>query len=181
MINLLPPEQKIIIESEYRRRYWSILGIFAASCFLIALLIASSLYFFVRSQHQAVEDQLSAKQNLLSNGNEESDAFFDRTVADLKMIGEIEQKRSDIFGVLSQALSLKPAGARIKSFLFSGEADDQIVELFGTADTRHSLIDFLEKLRADETFSTVDSPVSNLIKESNVDFDFKLHLNRGVK
>jgi hypothetical protein len=50
----------------------------------------------------------------------------------------------------------------------------------GQALTRRDLLLLLDKLRADTFFAAVDSPVSNLIKETKVPFNVALSLNLSL-
>lgn len=180
MINLLPAEQIIAIKSEYRRRRLVVFGVLSLAWIVILILSVLALYVLARSEHQAVDGQLAAKQKtLVGTETGGSDVGLVQLADDLKIIKAAEQMRVLPIGFLQEVLTVKPSGVKINNLLFAkgaGTGGESTIELSGIAVSRRSLLAFLERLRADKAFIAVDSPVSNLIKESNVDFNLKLHL-----
>lgn len=177
MINLLPVEKITAVRSEYKRRRLTVLGAMVLAWFLMVVLLLSVLYFLAYSERLLVSDQLAMKQKTLADDtNEELDRQLTKLADEIKIIKTAEAARILPFDFLQHILAIKPAGVKINSLFFFVDSGATI-SLSGVADSRRNLLAFLDELRGDQTFSSVDSPVSNLIKESNVNFTFKLHLN----
>jgi|GEM_PF-1247891 Tfp pilus assembly protein PilN len=183
MINLLPSEQIVAVKSEYRRRRLTVFEVFVLAWLLILTLFISSLYILALAERQAAVDQLATKQKMLAvTGAGGLSAQLVQLTNDLQTIKTAEQTRILPFGFFQKILAAKPTGVKIDHLFFAKGVEvngESIIELAGLAGNRRALLIFLEQLRGDRTFSAVDSPVSNLIKESNVDFNLKLHLNQS--
>lgn len=176
MINLLPKDQLAAIKSDYYRRRLTVFGALILAWVLIVALCLSALLILARSDRQILAGQITAQQQLLTAADGGSTERLSRLAQDLATITTAERARVLPSRIWQPVLAAKPAGVKIDrlEFDFSGAPT---VDLAGVADSRRVLLDFLEKLRADATFSAVDSPASNLIKETNVSFALKLHLN----
>jgi hypothetical protein len=86
---------------------------------------------------------------------------------------------SDVF---DRVLLQKPADVFLKEVSFSGEVTKDaigLVTLRGVAKNRAGLVSFIEALRKEPTFFNIDSPVSNLLKEQNLDFSLTISI-RGA-
>lgn len=155
-------------------------GIFSLAWFLMLALSVFALGILARSERQLVDDRFSAKEKMLI-GTEAGELKVElaKLAAEIKAIEATEQVRVLPVGFLQKVLISKPAGVKINGIFFArGISTDSeaVIELSGAANNRRSLLAFLEQLRADKSFTAVDSPVSNLIKENNVDFSLKLRL-----
>ncbi len=81
-------------------------------------------------------------------------------------------KASDIF---SKIVENKSADIHITGISFVSAPDGSIsAEVSGVSATRESLIQFLKKLDGQNVFQKVDLPVSNFVKNKDLDFDFSL-------
>ncbi len=180
MINLLPSEQIVAVKSEYRRRRLTVFGLLTLAWLLILTLFISSLYILALTERQIAVDQLAAKQKMLAGtGAGGLNAQLIQLTGDFQIIKTAEQARVLPFGFFQKVLAVKPPGVNINRLFFTKGIEvngESTIELAGLAGNRRALLIFLEQLRGDRTFSAVDSPVSNLIKESKVDFNLKLHL-----
>lgn len=86
---------------------------------------------------------------------------------------------SDVF---DRVLLQKPTDVFLKEVSFSGEVTKDaigLVTLRGVAKNRAGLVSFIEALRKEPLFFNIDSPVSNLLKEQNLDFSLTISI-RGA-
>lgn len=179
MINLLPTEKIVAFKAEYRRRRVMVLAALSLAWFIVMAFSVFALYIFARSERQLAEDRLAEKQERL-NGTEagEVNRQLSRLSDELAVIKRGESSRVLPVSFLQKVLAVKPAALRLTSLTFAKGLEagsESSIELLGVAGTRHDLLAFLDSLRAEKTFAAVDSPVSNLIKENNVDFKIKLY------
>jgi hypothetical protein len=63
--------------------------------------------------------------------------------------------------------SIVPSSVTIERF---SSENENLLEVFGTAESREILQDFINKLESQESVALVDSPVSNFIKNKNGSF-----------
>ena len=66
-------------------------------------------------------------------------------------------------------------GIHIKKFAYSYAKDSKsVLTLSGTADSRPGLLLFSNNLQTHPEFKKVDLPISNLAKNSNIDFNINI-------
>lgn len=55
--------------------------------------------------------------------------------------------------------------------------ENKSVNIKGQAKTRDSLINFKDKMAADETFKNIEFPIKNILEKENIDFEISAELN----
>lgn len=174
-LNLLPP-QEIITMRMVRLRIFilqRIIILTVLGLLLLSLFIAAD--FFLRHNLGLINQDIASKKTEMA-----SSGFTD-----------FEQKINQFNKVLSNAsevqnlhLRLSPAlieitrltSSNIKYTYLHINSDDQSVELRGVAAYREDLLSLQENLQKSEWVANLDSPLSNLVSERNVDFTLHFKL-----
>ncbi len=174
-LNLLPPQEKKEAELANLTRLVTSLSIwFLAFLIIFTLLLASTFFYLsilLRAQNRLIEIR-------------QSDPKAQRLVEIEKKIkqansrlSQIHLKQKDLIlwvPLLEEMAELTPGRIYLTSFSYQ-LAENQIY-LSGWANTRDNLLTFQDSLEESPFFVEVEAPLSNLLKKSDIDFNFTLHL-----
>ncbi|MFH0906998.1 MAG: PilN domain-containing protein [bacterium] len=170
-LNLLSPAEKEKIKMNKFIHFIVFFGIsFLALLIVFSLLLASVLFsssIIVKSQNKLIEvrendeksQQLVEIETKINNVNEHINQI------------NIKQKNSVIWTFVFEELSkLTPLGIYLNSFSYY--ISGNIISISGNADNRDNLLLFKKALEQSPYFDEIDSPLSNLIKQTDIDFYF---------
>lgn len=159
MINLLPAENIEIVTREYRHRRLVVVGLATTAIILVAVILAVSLSLMNYVAPTKVEPMAPATP---------LDAAL---VKKINLLATWQASNVESISLFELINRFKPAGISLSGFAFThSTGKPATIELSGVAAKRRDLLDFLDNLRGDKTFSNLESPVSNLIKDKNADF-----------
>lgn len=173
MLNILPTEEKKKVLVEYRLRLATISIFAVGSLVLASLFLLTPSYLLAVSKHNEVMDSLAALEEKDSRGGQEKDV-------NLQIIAV--NKKIDLFLKVGTPGALKPASVitkitdikgdaiRITGLTFDATADQERVVITGIALDREKLSKFIEALKKDPAFTSIDLPISSYVKSSNIDF-----------
>jgi Tfp pilus assembly protein PilN len=178
MINLLPSQAKKELEIERKTRIITILG----SLFLIFLIFLGILLFSVKIY---ILSQIESQKTLVAL---ESSYVDTPQVKELeKNITDANQKISslilfyenqvDLTEVLEKISFLSPLNVYLADFNYQKEKN--LITLEGFAETREDFLEFKKSLEAEKEFSNLYSPISNLVKPTDIDFYITFNLVEG--
>lgn len=180
MINLLTPEQQKEILAEYQKRRRIVASFLALGACGLALALLGVLFFQLQAAKREVATALAlAKASTKPDRtNELALKEADRTLTIARSV-----TRTPLLAWWGAVLEAQPAGLTITDWQWlTGEASSPAhLSLAGRADERQTLLDFIATLKQDETFSAVESPISNIIKNNNLDFTIELTLKPNEK
>lgn len=179
MQNLLTIEYKKNIRRLYHARVFTVALFVACVVSVISLILLATLSFLLYAtsfdsiNQQALLDKNNEKNTLKSEYHS-----FLQSLAALPAGGQNQNTSfSNIFDLL---LAKKETGIFLREISFSGGGGKGgNVVLRGTAQSRPVLVSFTEALRSEPLFSGVDSPVSNLLKEQNLDFSLTITIKEA--
>jgi len=174
-LNLLPPRERKEME-------WANLSSLATSLsawffvfLIIFALLSASTYFYLSILLRAQTRLLEIRQN---------DPKIQRLVEIEKKIKQANVRLRQInlkqeqlvlwIPLLEEIAEIIPPEIYLNSFSYQ-LTDDQIY-LSGWADTRDNLLAFQNSLEESSSFVEVEAPLSNLLKQTDIDFSFTLHL-----
>jgi len=173
MMNFLPEEDKIKIKKEYLRRLFMIWGIFfflAVSAGIVLLLPA---FLFLRGQEDGLERQLIVFGERISrSGVKDIVPLAEDLNGKISVLASGQgavKKESD---VVKNILEGKTKGIKINNLSFNGK----IFSIKGISENRTDLLVFVASLKNNKGFKQVESPVSNLVKEKNIEFTINISL-----
>jgi hypothetical protein len=174
MINLLPLETKKALHTDYWHRVYIVLFFFLAGA-LATLLLFLGLIYFLLSQDTVTSSIESTNEKAVTLEELEKELKESRTALALftpkeqgylptALFNELTQKGETFFGVY------------ITEFLYTENKKASTVALSGNAKTRDALVSFLEHLRKKNIVESVDSPISNLSKSTDIPFKATVYL-----
>lgn len=168
MINLLPKESKVEVKRRYRLRLVSV-GLFAFSVAILVLgvmLVPTYFIFSIKSdslkanlQDIPVDDRL--------NVDEAIDELSD-FAKDIKGIFPATKNLNQTTSRITSIIEVKPAGIHIDNLSASKDGNFNVR---GRADKREDIINFVEILETFDGIRAVDSPIANLVAETDGFFE----------
>lgn len=178
MINLIPPSAKKSTLIEYWMRVvtaWFIL-------FSIVLIAGAGIllptYVLISSQVGVYEESAAAASEKVANYENVSEQLVQAS-QQAKLI--VDEMTLPVFsGYIDMFEQLQGEGIQIESIEMSrdGLAISPII-IDGTASDRQTLASFRERLLEKEEIILVDLPISNLAKDSNIQFSLTVTLAGG--
>lgn len=175
MINLLPTKEKKELKLRILERHIIIFGSFLISIilFLIICLVIIYLVLFLAqskiTQSNALFGQAQELEKQVNNLNKELSGFINQR---LEQINQIEKEKIYWSQVLEKLAQITPKNTRL-DLLEIGEE----VKIGGYAKTRDDVLLFQKILEQEEQFIKINSPLSNFVKQKNVDFYFSFQIN----
>jgi Tfp pilus assembly protein PilN len=180
MINLLPLEYK------KNQRKALLFRVSFVALTIFSLVVAASsilllpLYLSATAQVKGEKDRLNLYKTSQSFSDTETSS---RTITDTNnkiSIFALEESDSQFSAVLTLLDEITPSGISITDMTLatsdSGKKSTQL-ELRGNASTRESLVKFVDALKAQKSFESVELPISGLVKDSNIDFNMSFVIN----
>lgn len=181
MINILPIEDKKEIKREYFKRL-SITALFSLAVILLAaiIMLLPTMLLLNESESVAQQELVFINQKIEDAGLSQIKPFVDDIN---KKIGVLKQasgfrKHSETIGEIFAAAG---SGVKISAFSLSAKGQTEGVVISGNSSTRKDMLSFIESLKRCKAgartnctpFDKVESPVSNLLKERDIDFSIK--------
>jgi hypothetical protein len=172
MINLLTPEAQASLRRQYIRRRRVVASGMILFCLISILALASTILLQLQVKSNEIQTKLDAQTTSDEDVQQEQDLKqINAELALLRSRGS-EPAISDLLSLVSD---MRPSGITISSWSFSAPSSAAVViSLKGQARDRSTLLAFESALRNSDAFASVDSPVSNLIKNQNGDFSITL-------
>ncbi len=182
MVNLMLKEDVRRLRGDYRRR----LFVFGASLLfavgIMMLIILASFWLFVRWHNW----RLSFSE--LPHLSPADDAATTQRLAELvawetraKQLQASSPPPTAAWAVLARISRLKPSAVVVSHLDWEAEAAGGArLAMRGRATSRADLLDFVDRLEAENYFDSVESPISNLIKDRDLDFSLALIIKAGA-
>lgn len=178
MNNLLPPQERKLILTDYRRRRLAV-GVFLLT---VIVLVVTGLFGL-----QAGRFKSAAKNTRWLREIEEKQQGHQTFIKAKDSISQVNRHitvlsaltKPDVgpAGFINKVLLRRPVGVVISGFNYrSNFATARTITLIGRAETRASLLFFIDALKKEPAFAAVDSPVANLIREKDADFTVTINL-----
>jgi len=174
-INLLPPDKK---EELKNLRIAGVVFKIGLSALLALLTLYAFMFFCVK----AIVIYKSAF-DLEVERFRQSESYVEVQKAQNEIRKKSEQARqikggllqkTDYWSVFERINAIIPDDIYLKQIKIS----ENTIQVNGLALKRQSLLVFEQKMDESETFSDVESPISNLVANENVDFELKAVINR---
>lgn len=177
MLNLLPQQQKILLQKEYFRRRMIVLLGSIALALVISLVLLSPLYFLTRSRAEETKRELESAKRAL-----------DAELPPKEIMAELQTAvhNAEALKPLTKSLSVyelvkifeaRPKTIRIEGISFLEQAEGRpTITVNGRAENRDSLTAFGRVLESRVEFATVNLPVSNFVKEKDINFSMTITL-----
>lgn len=179
MINLLPDEEKEIVFRERLRRAVVVAGFFISVILAVGMILMTPSYFFLSFQERDLVRSLTLSEEgaraLETEGLEEK--ISDARVK-FEHIASAAKKKRPISPIFIKIIKSLPGGVRLNSIDYEVASNNtqEKITLSGVAGTRDEFLAFEKRLKESRDFKNVDSPVSNLLSETEIDFNLILDL-----
>lgn len=172
-MNFLPEEDKRKIKKEYLRRLFVVIGIFSFSAIFIGVILLLSSSVFLNDRKNNLERQLIISEERLSRGKIDDIIFLAEDLnAKISLLDSGQKNVGEKSTVIRLILEEKTRQIKINDFSF----DKEKILIQGTSESRQNLLSFIDSLKKKEYFKNVESPVSNLIKERDIEFRLTIEL-----
>lgn len=175
MFNLLPGSIKREIVSEYRIRRVVVILIFVILTQILTMISLFPSWVVSRTREQGVSLELekTRKSDLSSdaNGIKDKIKLINNEVNLLST--SLEYPRLSPF--IDYVLSKKTSSIKLNSFSYN-DGNSWTLSIKGVSSSRESLVEFVDSLKSENIFKSVDLPVSNLAKNRNIDFSITLNI-----
>jgi hypothetical protein len=172
-MNFLPEEDKIKIKKEYLRRLFVVLGTFSFFVISIGIILLLSYAIFLRDQKYNLERQLAISGERLSRGKIENTILLaEEFNTKISLLDSGQKNIGEKSAFIKIILEEKTDKIKINDFFF----DKGKVLIQGLSENRQNLLSFIDSLRKKKDFKKVESPVSNLIKERDIEFKLTIEL-----
>ena len=159
--------------ADFYCRLATLLLLVAGFSMLVAVFALLPAYFLALTKVAVVETRLEmVKGYPMSASGEQSLAAVKDLNSKLNLIQNAEQKKFLISDkVIDAVLSDKISGIKISQILYQNDPSvGKKISLTGTASSRAALLLFEQTLQDNPAFQNVNLPISNFVKESDIDF-----------
>ena len=175
-LNLLPDEDLRSIGYEKLSRFFIIIFVNLAVIIIVGAVLMLPSYFFITFQGSEEAQQVeTAKKSIEAKRVQEAEEIIRATNAKLKILSEEGLQARSLSSYLEALSRHVPSGLRVEQLSYGGS--DNKMELAGNATTRDIFLSFLSSLRTDASFPEVHSPVTNILRDKDVDFILSLTLS----
>jgi hypothetical protein len=173
MFNLLPENEKKKIKKEYLFRFFAIaLSFFLATAVIASVFLLPSYVFSLVKEHSVTVKNDELRRSIATNDSE----AMTRTVSDIR--GKINMFKPTqslyVYELIGQIISLRPQSVTLSSLDIVRNTDEFLISIRGNAGTRDDLLVFQNKLETNKNIRKVELPVSDLLREKNIDFSIKI-------
>ena len=178
MINLLPISGIKKIISEYRIRLVTTALIMLAVIILIAMTLLFPAYLLASHKRAIVLEDLSkiGDQTASSQEIKDLEKTIKETDAILDLLNAKGQRFSVSSNIIAKTASFRTENIKITGIFYDKKDIEESLSLKGTATNRQSLSSFIEMLKKDVAFRDVSLPISDLVKDRNIDFTVMIKL-----
>lgn len=174
LLNLLPEEKKLAIQRKLRLRFflWQLFLLFVLEVFYASILVGIFFILDLQAKDSSLEEQgigaQAGQQHTLSQFEERFRTTND-SVEVVSGIDGVHFHFERIFDWLEQTV---PDGVNIDHLT----TKEYTLSLSGRAATRDELLSFQEKMKGLQCVTSVETPLSNLFSQKNVDFQMDVQI-----
>jgi len=176
MINLLPIEDKIINKKDYLSRLILVIGFFIFAIIVIVFVLFLPVFFSLFFEEKDLSRQLDIIK--AGSGSIETEKIY----TDLNTLNDrlsfYEKNNEDVRQIstlFDRIISSKSSGVKIIYLKYEKSKGDTIT-IMGKSGNRSDFVDFKKRIEDDDFFSIVSSPLSNLLKETDINFTMTIGL-----
>jgi len=176
-INLLSPKEKRAVRSMYRTHRLIAILMVADLLLLSSLVLIGALHVSLRQDKLANQDMLAALRS------EAKVVEFNKLRDEVNLTAKYTKLAKQAIAQnempslrLEEVFTQKTKGIRLTSFDYIGDKKSATVHIKGVAASRQNLLEFTSKLETLAMVKNVDSPVANLVGDTNAPFTLTLEL-----
>lgn len=179
MINVLPEQEKKDVKKEYRIR------LLIAYLFLLSFLVFTSVFLLIptyvvsKTKETSLEQKLSAFNNANAIINENDLAKISNEINNTLLLLSTNKpiNTNIVEDIIMPIINARPSVIYITQIFYLVRADGFAgVEIRGTSATRTALQSFKSALSTNQKIDSVDLPISNFVKKSDIPFIINIKL-----
>jgi hypothetical protein len=177
MINLIPKEEKKKMTSDFYYRLLALFFMMMSFSVLVASIGMLPAYFFSLMKDATSNTKLEMQKNSqIPALDEQSLAAIQDMNTKLDLVESAEKNKFSVSeNIINEILSDKTSDIKIVQILYQNDAiTGKTVVILGTAPSRQALLTFEEALQNNPAFKNINLPISNFVKESNLQFNLTL-------
>jgi len=173
MINLLPLEEKEKIKAEYRVRVFVVILFFVFATIIIATVLLLPRYLFLETRERVYGGELSKIDIDLADGQRELKNVLRDTKRKVDILESGADKVNVYHDIFLPVLENRNT-IEIDGISYENTRDDDVLLVSGISPDRDTLLDFIKKLEQNPSFGNVELPVSNFIKNKDIEFSMDI-------
>ncbi|MBU0999320.1 hypothetical protein KKG24_03395 [Patescibacteria group bacterium] len=177
MINLIPKEEKKKMIKAFYYRLGILFVVMLNLCLLVAFFSILPSYFISSVKNSLINTRLeNQKLKLLPPLGEESLALIKDIDNKLSLVEKFEKNKFLVSSEVINAILLqKIPDIKITQILYKNdEINGRKISITGIAPSREVLLLFRQLLEDSPAFTSVDLPISNFVKGSDINFHLSL-------
>ncbi len=171
-LNLLPPEEKNSLRLSQTQRWIIFYGsavLGSLSIFIVLLaVIWLSLFIQLKSLNASLD---VAKQSQQGQDLKTQQDLIKELNAQIEKISQFEKTHKSYSPVLLALAKIMPVGTKLERLTLD---EKNKMAIFGYAATREAVLNLKNSLEKSALFTKIDSPLTNLIKQTDINFSFSL-------
>lgn len=171
VINVLPEEEKSLINREYWKRFSITLAFLCSIVMGVFVLLLLPSYFFSVAKQRITEHRLEAFNTDNNITTQDLDSTIKNINNNLALLASVKTRYLLYNDVLSIILSNKPQGIYFSQILFNQRKDKTLVlEVHGKAKDRVTLKNFKSIIDSNPKIASSNLPMSNFLDKSDLNF-----------
>lgn len=173
MLNILPKKEKKKIMLEYRLRLATVATLAVATLILSSLVLLAPAYLIAMEKNKDANNTLTILQENKGDIVNEKEINAEVSSANKNISLFLKKSTSYIDSPVSfveKILEIKGSEIKIIGFTYDASLDQERMVITGTARTREGLAGFIDELKKEPTFTSVELPISSYVKSTNIDF-----------
>lgn len=173
-LNLLPPEEKSLLVSQAAMRKILIQSISFIFLIFVFFGLLSSVWLYLKIQLKSAEEILYETET--GQRGKAYHALREKTGEaneKLQKLSDIQRKNKGYFPAFEALAEIVPQGGISLNRLSLNQGN---LSLDGHSDSRSILLLFKSSLEKSPFFEKIENPVSNLLKQNDIDFTVKMQI-----
>ena len=171
MVNLLPFKQKQKIKKEYKMRRAIVALLFVGVLFIVGIVFLVPQYvMLLNKQHNLKVSLDTIKHQGVEKHHTGLVDVISKTNAQIKSLTQNSVVFYGAYDVFREVLKKKNTSIKIFGLFYNFDNNETRVSISGIAGDRKNLLAFTKKLESNKMFYGVELPISNFVKEQDIDF-----------
>ena len=176
MINLLPNKGRRAVRADYFGRLATTAIVLVALALLLSNILLALLAWRLQVEADGLANLRTAEEGKTDRATlVAAKKLLAQARSRLNVLNNLETPGKSPADLFEKITVNKTTGIKITSLSYSTSTSQAgMVVLAGLSDTRGNLLKWVEVLKAEESFSMVESPIGNIIKERGGAFNITL-------
>jgi len=178
MANLLPLAQKQKIRKEYKMRRASVMFVLIIFLFVIGIVLLIPQHVALSIKQTITTEELESIKNQISQKTSiDPEEIIKQTNSQIGLLVQSPQAFAGIYNTFYKIIEKRSNDIAITGMFYNLDNNEMKISIHGIARNRKSLSEFAEILESQKIFFHVELPISNFVKEEDIDFSLTLKIN----